>query len=87
MTRVMELPEIQVFTQAHCAGCREVDQFFRERGVTFTVRDVAADPSALEEITSRGYMSTPITRIGERWVAGYKPTELENLLRAFQDDR
>ena len=61
------LPEIVVYTQPHCASCKEVARF-------------PEDPVALEEITSRGYMSPPVTRIGDHWVAGVKRKQLERLL-------
>ena len=72
--------EIVVYMQPHCASCGEVERFLRERGVPFTVIDISEDPDALEEIISRGYMSTPVTRIGEHWVAGFRKTEFERLL-------
>ena len=43
-------------------------------------RDVGEDPAVLDELTSQGYMSTPVTRIGEHWVAGFRRNELERLL-------
>lgn len=74
------LPEIVVYTQPHCASCKEVERFLEQRGVAFTVLDVSEDPQALEEIASRGYMSTPVTRIGDDWVAGFNRKQLERLL-------
>lgn len=74
------LPEIVVYTQPHCAICREVARFLEDRGVAFTEHDVSQDPDALEEIASRGYMSTPVTRIGEHWIAGFKRKQFERLL-------
>lgn len=73
-------PEIVVYTQPHCASCREVEQFLEQRGVAFVARDVFADPVALEEIAARGFMSTPVTRIGDRWIAGFNQKELERLV-------
>lgn len=73
-------PEIVVYTQPHCASCKEVERYLVRRGLTFTVRDVSEDPDALEEIASRGYMATPVTRIGDRWIAGFRKKELERLL-------
>lgn len=73
-------PEIVVYTQPHCASCKQVERYLEERGLAFTLRDVFEDPAALEEITSRGYMSTPITRIGDRWIAGFRRKEFERLL-------
>jgi glutaredoxin len=77
---VSEARNVVVYTQPHCASCSQVERFLEQRGVAFTVRDVSKDPRALEEIASRGYMSTPVTRIGDRWVAGFRRKELESLL-------
>ena len=57
-----------------------MERYLEERGLAFTVRDVFDDPAALEEISSRGYMSTPVTRIGDRWIAGFRRKEFEWLL-------
>ena len=73
-------PEIVVYRQPHCASCDEVERFLDERGLEFEVRDVSQDTQALEEIASRGYMSTPVTRIGQHWVAGFPRKKLEDLL-------
>jgi glutaredoxin len=71
---------IEVFSQSNCGNCRRVEQFLRRRGIGFIVRDVEADASALEVLIAKGYMTTPVTRIGEQWVAGYKPKILARLL-------
>ena len=75
-----ERPEVEVFTQRHCAACRQVERLLAERGVAFTARDVSEDMQALEELTGRGYMSTPVTRVGDQWVAGFNRRALERLL-------
>lgn len=72
--------EIEVFTQKHCGACRQLEHFLHERGVSFKLRDVGEDPEALEELLTRGYMSTPVTRVGEHWVAGFNRKALERLL-------
>lgn len=58
-----------------------MERYLDERGIPHTVRDVFAEPDALEEIGSRGYMSTPVTRIGDQWVAGYRKRQLDRLLQ------
>ncbi len=80
MTAPDERPEVEVFTQHHCASCRQAESFLRERGVKFTSRDVTADPEALDEIFQRGFMTTPVIRIGDTWIGGFKRTEIERLL-------
>ena len=75
-----ERPEVEVFTQRHCAACRQVERFLMDRGVAFTARDVGEDAHALEKLTDRGYMSTPVTRIGDRWISGFNRKALEQAL-------
>jgi glutaredoxin len=58
-----------------------VERYLDERGIAYTVRDVFAEPHALEEIGSRGYMSTPVTRIGDQWIVGYRRKHLDRLLQ------
>lgn len=76
----MTNPDIVVYTQPHCAACSQVKRFLESRGMPFTLCDVSQDEAALNEIVSRGYMGTPVTRIGDRWVAGFRRKELESLL-------
>ena len=83
MTAQHDAGAVEVFTQTHCAGCREVERYLRDRGVAFKARRVDSEPAALEEIAARGYMTTPVTRIGEQWISGYKRRKLERALKAI----
>ena len=80
MTDVDTRPTIEVFTQRHCASCRRVEGYLRDFGVPFEVREVTTDAAALDEIFKRGFMTTPVTRIGDQWIAGFKRKEFEQLL-------
>lgn len=73
-------PDVVVYTQPHCASCSQVERFLEERGVAFTIRDVSQDVRALEEIASRGYMSTPVVKVGARWIGGFKTRQIEEAL-------
>jgi len=48
---------------------------------------VVADASALAELEAEGYMTTPVTRIGERLIAGFKRGELDEALRLSAEAR
>lgn len=78
-------PAIEVYTQPHCAPCEQVMGFLTERGVEFVKRDVLADPAALGEIADRGFMTTPVTRVGERWIPGLNRRELELAILEISD--
>lgn len=68
---------VVLYTQPHCSACRSVERYLMERGITFDVRNVFADPVALSEIEDRGYLTTPVTRIGTQWLAGFRRSEFD----------
>jgi glutaredoxin-like protein NrdH len=74
------MSQVVVYTQPHCPACRSVEGFLAERDVEFELRDVLDDAGALEEIAAHGFMSTPVTRIDDRWIAGFDENELERAL-------
>ena len=46
----------------------------------FTVKDVRADKSALDELIKMGFRSTPVTLIDGQAVVGFDRAKLEKLL-------
>ena len=77
---------VVVFTQPHCAPCRQVEDYLTGRGVPFIVRDVLADEEALAVLESRGYMGTPVTQIGDHWIAGFRRDALDRALASMDLD-
>lgn len=76
---------VVVYTQSYCADCREVERFLAARNVPFATHDVAHDPVALNELIFRGYMSTPVIKVGDRWIAGFKKKQIERALKEWQE--
>lgn len=72
--------DIVVYTQEHCASCKHLEKFLEEEGFSFTLLDIGEDANALQEIASRGYMSTPIIRVGDTWIAGFNKKKLKQAL-------
>ena len=71
---------IEVFIQNLCASCRQVERYLVERGVGFTSRNVTTDHAALKELSLRGFMATPVTRISDQWVSGFRRRKLAKLI-------
>lgn len=82
----VEPVEIEVFSQDCCTPCSQVEAYLTERGVPFIKRDVASDPEALSVLIAQGYMTTPVTRVGNAWVAGFRPRKLDQLLSGIGHD-
>jgi len=48
--------------------------------VLFTVKDIRADKSAMDELIKMGFRATPVTLIDGEAVAGFDREKLEKLL-------
>lgn len=60
--------------------CDKVKEFLSQNNIQFAERNIAADPGALAELESLGYMTTPVTAIDGEVVVGFDRTRLEKLL-------
>jgi glutaredoxin len=87
MSADQDLPVVELFTQEHCGSCKEVERYLRGKRVELVVHDVGRDADALQELVKQGYMSTPVIRVGGRWIAGFKKSQLDGLLKLAQSDR
>jgi glutaredoxin len=74
------MSEIVVYSQSSCASCNRVERYLRERGVTFTVKDIGVDPEALEEFLAFGFMTTPLTVVDGTAIPGFQPKRLATAL-------
>jgi len=62
--------------------CGKVKEFLRQKGVSFTEKDVSADDQALDELMKKGFSATPVTIIDGEAVVGFNRAKLEQLLAA-----
>ncbi|GAB4331987.1 MAG: glutaredoxin family protein [Dehalococcoidia bacterium] len=76
----MMAKRVIVYTQPHCASCQQVTDYLRERGVDYELKDVAGDGAALRELAALGFMTTPVTIVGETAIAGFQRKKLERVL-------
>lgn len=78
-------PAVVLYTQPYCGACRLVEQYLSERQIPFAVRDVSLDASALASLEERGYLSTPVTRVGDQWIAGFRREAFDRALAALPE--
>ncbi len=57
-----------------------VKEFLSERGIEYELRDVVNDPDALAEFLTLDTPLPPVVVYRGRWVAGYDPDRLDELL-------
>ena len=58
----------------------KVKEFLSQRKVEYTERNIVSDGTALTELETLGYMTTPVTVIDGEVVVGFDRAKLEKLL-------
>jgi len=60
--------------------CANVKEYLSREHVSFEDRDITVDPSAISELQKLGFMTTPVTVIGEKVIVGFDPQKLSEAL-------
>jgi glutaredoxin-like protein NrdH len=60
--------------------CTKVKEYLSREHVSFEDRDIVSDPSAISELQKLGFMTTPVTVIGEKVIVGFDQQKLREAL-------
>jgi glutaredoxin len=61
--------------------CTQVKEYLSREHVCFEDRDITLDPSAISELQKLGFMTTPVTVIGEKVIVGFDQRQLREALK------
>ena len=56
-------------------------EFLSRRSIPHEGRDIAENPAYMEELVGMGYMSTPVTLVGDEALVGFSAPALTKALR------
>ncbi len=60
--------------------CTKVKEYLSREHVLFEDRDITVDSSAISELQKFGFMTTPVTVIGEKVIVGFDQRKLSEAL-------
>ncbi len=72
--------EVVVYTSNTCPHCVTAKEYFNEKGISFTERNVQQDPAARKELMQKGIMAVPVIQIDGEMVVGFDKGKIESLL-------
>jgi len=76
------MSNIVLYTATGCPLCAKYRTLLAERGVRYQEKNTTDQPALLDELSSRGIRMVPTVFVGEKYVAGFRPTSLLELLPA-----
>lgn len=72
---------LSVYTTRACAYCPLVKRFLQFKDVEYQEIDVSSDADKRSELFNlTGLMTVPVTTKGDKFVVGWKPAELAQLI-------
>jgi glutaredoxin len=61
--------------------CGKVKEYLSQRKIDFEDRDITKDPSAIAELQKLGFMTSPVTVIGDKVIIGFDVPKLDAALK------
>ncbi|EMT44904.1 MULTISPECIES: glutaredoxin family protein [Anoxybacillus] len=76
------MKQVTVYTTTTCPYCTLLKNFLVERGIPFKEVNLHQHPEAVDYVVrSTGQMGVPQTEINGRWVIGFDPQRIMQLLQ------
>ena len=57
-------------------------EYLSQKQIQFDDRDVTKDPSAILELRKIGFMTSPVTVVGDKVIVGFDESKLDEALEA-----
>ena len=57
-------------------------EYLSQKQIQFDDRDVTKDPSAILELKKIGFMTSPVTVVGDKVIVGFDESKLDEALKA-----
>ena len=73
---------VVLYSATGCPLCARYRTLLSERGVRYQEKNTTDQPALLDELTSKGIRMVPTVFVGDKYVAGFRPTSLLDLLPA-----
>ena len=74
--------QVTIYSTPTCHFCHAAKDYFTEKGVEYTEKDVSTDLEARQEMLDKsGQMGVPQILIGEELVVGFDKEKIEELLK------
>ncbi len=61
--------------------CDQAKEYLSHKGIKFQEKDIAQDPSALDDLKKLGYMTTPVIVIDGSVIVGFDADKIDQALQ------
>ena len=72
--------EVIVYSNVGCGPCHQAMEYLSQKGVPFREKNVARDPSAVQDLMRLGMRVLPVLVIGDKHLSGFDPKAIDAAL-------
>jgi glutaredoxin 3 len=72
--------DVIVYSNMGCTPCHHAMEYLSQKGVPFIEKNVAREPSAMQDLMSMGLRVLPVIVIGDKRLSGFNPAEIDAAL-------
>jgi glutaredoxin-like protein NrdH len=76
------MSKVTVYTLPSCVQCDTTKRYLQRNLIEFNEIKLQDDPEAMEAIKAMGYSQAPVVVAGDARWSGFRPDELQLLLKA-----
>jgi len=69
-----------MYSATGCPLCAKYKMLLAEKKIVFTERNTTENPALLNELARKGIRMVPTIFVGEKYVSGFRPSSLLELL-------
>lgn len=76
------MADVVLYSATGCPLCAKYKTLLAEKGVRYQEKNTTDQPAFLDELAKKGVRMVPTVFVGDKFVAGFRPTSLAELLTA-----
>jgi len=74
------MANVVLYSATGCPLCAKYRQLLTDKKVAFTERNTTDNPALLGELAAKGIRMVPTVFVGDKYVAGFRPSSVLELL-------
>jgi glutaredoxin-like YruB-family protein len=71
---------VVIYSSNSCGYCTMAKEYFNEKGVNYTEKNVSSDIEARKELMAKGFMGVPVIYVEDEVIQGFDKSKLDTLL-------
>jgi glutaredoxin len=75
------MANVMLYSATGCPLCAKYKTLLTDKGVRFTEKNTTDQPALLDELAKKGIRMVPTVFVDDKFVAGFRPNSLLELLR------